>query len=398
MLKRLVESYWKLPLGAAAVLALCFAVLWVGAVAHCAWGGLPQWLQLIIDMTTVLFLLAVLAGSVVPVWLVAMTVVWLRRADLWSALNAWGASLLAGVVAYFVFVGVFGVFVFGAVPDFYASGLVVPPDKEFVIPRGMTFFTGEQSPPAVVQALRDKQPGWPEVKVDTADAAAVPVPNLLRLTRETPDLLHEYVLRCLYAEAANLRFCSPLLGGPDGMYLAHELSPLKTAHRTGGDSCTVLHLPNGWSLECIYGQEEGSARSVRMLDDVLAPLAQNPTAEQLDALLPPLPPHPFLWMSGGLGMYQMLLVIPASYEEGKFELRAHEFTTGKPVEFRQRWRGEVRLGKYCRLICSDGSNTVYSGEWGEFYGSEWEIWFTPAAGGEARCVNRQAFLMQGYSR
>lgn len=94
----------------------------------------------------------------------------------------------------------------------------------------------------------------------------------------------------------------------------------------------------------------------------------------------------------------MLIVIPVDYEAGSFELRAHEVTTGRRISFSQRWRREVRLGDVCRLICSDDLFTVFSGDWGEYYGSEWEIWFTPAAGGGARCVGRQPFLMMGWQR
>lgn len=64
--------------------------------------------------------------------------------------------------------------------------------------------------------------------------------------------------------------------------------------------------------------------------------------------------------------------------------------------FTNYWRDEKKLGDVCRVICSDNSNMVYSGNMGEYYGSVWEIWFTPAGGGDARRVNSQLFLMEGY--
>lgn len=41
--------------------------------------------------------------------------------------------------------------------------------------------------------------------------ALPPLPNLERLTAEAPEILREYVLRCLYAEAVNPRFDAPVL-------------------------------------------------------------------------------------------------------------------------------------------------------------------------------------------
>ena len=90
------------------------------------------------------------------------------------------------------------------------------------------------------------------------------------------------------------------------------------------------------------------------------------------------------------------MVIPPDYPEGTFELRAEEYTTGKRIRFKNRFLPEKRLGNVCRIICSDRWSTVYSGDWSEYYGSRWQIWFTPKDGGEPQCVNSQNFLMMGW--
>lgn len=101
------------------------------------------------------------------------------------------------------------------------------------------------------------------------------------------------------------------------------------------------------------------------------------------------------------GIYHMLLVVPRDYPEGSFRVTAREYTRGR--ELSTRILDTLQLtprpyGNICKLACTSDSFTVYSGEWGEYYASVRELHFSPANGGESRCVNSQLYLMQGWSR
>ena len=291
--------------------------------------------------------------------------------------------------------------------------------------KGFSFFFSNMDIPRRVKELRALRPNLPRITcsdTETAAAQELSAPNLMKLSAEAPELLHEYMLRALYAEATNPLFNSPVLPVDGPLYLAHENDPQthvlraylgefrihsSSGVRTAADYSAArwkFPLQNGWFVAHAVGMwySEPSEHHVllaalRRLDDALAPLAENPTRETLDSLLPPTPSHPFLCLwENSPGVYDMMMVIPVDYEAGTFELRAHEYTTHKPVAFSKRWRPEVKLGEVCRVISSEDSLMVSSGNWGEYYGSTWEIWFTPAAGGEPRRVSSQNFLMMGW--
>lgn len=445
---------------------------------------IPAWVSY---LAVAEFLVSVLLGLMVPVWLIVMTVKWIR-AKKWGRLAlGWGSSICAAVVAWLVAMGLFMLALAGP-GDTFAKGLSIPEDVDFVVPRDMTFFDDEEHSERVKQlrAQRPELPPLPETeplltdermseelkqlkqKLDeTAEEqneearslkrdlifrycelkreeeekleqeklrgmmergmdAGVDLPHLRKLAQVAPELLQEYILRALYAEATNPRFQSAVLAYDDSVYLIHENDPqscvygrerqVEVAEEQGTYSyadtpegkCSVK-LENGWSvgyharfttspyedkLPSFLLEFEGQ---LHRLDAELAPLAQTPTRAKLDSLLPPLPDKPFvcLW-EDSLGTYRMTVIIPADYPEGAFELRAEECTTGKKIRFSNRFLPEKRLGNVCRIICSDRWNTVYSGDRNEYYGSRWQIWFTPKDGGEPQCVNSQNFLMMGW--
>ena len=97
------------------------------------------------------------------------------------------------------------------------------------------------------------------------------------------------------------------------------------------------------------------------------------------------------------GMYKALLVVPRDYPEGTFRVKACEYTRKTPLSMELVELTPEPYREFCKLAVSDDF-TVYSGEWGELYASTWELHFTPADGGESRCVNSQMYLMQGWSR
>lgn len=445
---------------------------------------IPAWVSYLVVAE---FWVSVLLGLMVPVWLIVMTVKWIRSKKWGRLALGWGSSACAAIVAWFVAMGLFMLALAGP-GDTFAKGLDIPEDVDFVVPREMTFFDDEEHSERVKQlrAQRPELPPLPETEPLLTDErmseelkqlkqkldepvdgrnkeerlrkrnvffrycelkreeeekleqeklrgmlargvdAAEAVPHLQKLAQVAPELLQEYILRALYAEATNPRFQSAVLAYDDSVYLIHENDPQSCVYArerqvevvseqgtysyadTPEGKCSVK-LENGWSvgyhtrfttspyedkLPSFLLELEGQ---LHRLDAELAPLAQNPTHGKLDSLLPPLPDKPFvcLWEDGA-GTYRMLMVIPPDYPEGTFELRAEEYTTGKRIRFHNRFLPEKRLGNVCRIICSDRWNTVYSGDWNEYYGSRWQIWFTPKDGGEPQCVNSQNFLMMGW--
>ena len=445
---------------------------------------IPAWVSY---LAVAEFLVSVLLGLMVPVWLIVMTVKWIR-AKKWGRLAlGWGSSVCAAVVAWLVAMGLFMLALAGP-GDAFAKGLDIPEDVDFVVPREMMFFDDEEHSERVKQlrAQRPELPPLPETEPLLTDErmseelkqlkqkldepvegrnkeerlrkrnvffrycelkreeeekleqeklrgmlargvdAAEAVPHLQKLAQVAPELLQEYILRALYAEATNPRFQSAVLAYDDSVFLFHENDPQSFVYGrdrqvevisekgtysysdTPEGKCRV-ELENGWSVRfrsriTSSPFEDKLPRillkweaQLKRLDAEMALLAQTPTREKLDSLLPPLPDKPFvcLWEDSP-GTYWMTVSIPADYPEGEFELRAEEYTTGKRIRFNNRFFPEKRLGNVCRIICSDRWNKVYSGDWNEYYGSRWKIWFTPKDGGEPQCVNSQNFLMMGW--
>lgn len=413
LLGRMLARCWVLPTVIAAGWLLYAAAAWSTSFVCLNEGAdMPVWLDIVMFIWVLLLLGSTLIG---PVWLIIMTVLWIRR-RLWVRLVwGWICSVCAAGAAVFTGV-VLLIMAFNGPGDIFAKGLSIPQDVEFVQPRNMTFFCNEEHADQVAP-LRAMAPQLPPL-AGRGDASA---PNLMKLSREAPELLQEYMMRCLYAEAVNPRFTAHVLRSR--VLPVHENDP-QTYFRSTlmddrcgyGDKSRAtrgncpeaqwrLPLENGWAIairkpEYEYPGEHADvdcSADIALLDASLSGLAENPTRAYLDSILPPLPHTPFvcLW-DDNAGSYEMLVVIPADFEEGDFELRAHEYTTGKRISFGKKFLPEKKLSNVCRVICSDGSNTVYSGDWFEYYGSVWEIWFTPASSGKARAVSSQNFLMMGW--
>ncbi len=100
VLRRFAESRWQLPLGAAGFLVAGAALMRVAAELSLMTGESPRWIEYIFNMGWVLLLIGVMGGLMVPFWLIIMTLVWIKREDLWEALCCWAASAAAAVTAY----------------------------------------------------------------------------------------------------------------------------------------------------------------------------------------------------------------------------------------------------------------------------------------------------------
>ncbi len=340
------------------------------------------------------------------VWEVWATLYCVRRKFRWTIPGSWGAFFcfwfVSGACTIFSFL-----LLLGEGPDSFAEKLTLPPNREFVCPREMTDkYVVVDSRAERVRELCRLRPCPPLTRNQESTSAAPALPNVEKLTREAPELLHEYVLRCLYAEALNPRFYSETLKKSGRPYLWHEASPEARRFPIPGDRDRCVSLPAGWAWyyddddwvllrgDDFVAQSPGA--EAERLEKELAPLAQNPTRQQLDAMLPPVPGVPFLSLRAMRSpdeelvvCYEALLVIPKDFPEGVISLKAREYTQRKPIRFDG-------------IICNTAESSVVSwdmcvksGRKGEFYGSVWEIWFTPADGGESRCVATQEFLLEG---
>ena len=349
-----------------------------------------------------------------PVWLLAFTVRRLIRKQRGVGW-AWLWSMLAGVGMLFCLLFSALSVSFGAY-DTFAQEHRLPDDMTpentpgMAVPLDFSFYTLEeqQMPPAVKK--------WKDlVHVDSAmcisgdEQLSESAPNVEKLAAEAPELLLEYKLR-----AACHRALTP------GTRVVPHLSILRYAgeHTLGeeyrvwqddDDDVWEKNMQNGWKIRTMcfnFNHNPVPTRLVlkklQMLDEGLAPLAANPTREGLDALVPPLPDKPVIVLREGFqpGMYIAILVVPRDYPEGTFQVRAKEYTRGTELSTRgleninfapQPYRNFSKLAVSEKIM-------VYSGEWGEMYASTWELHFTPATGGESRCVNSQLYLLQGWSR
>lgn len=404
---------WLLPVGIAAGWVFLTAAAWFASYVCLNKGVyMPAWMSVMIGGWALLMALLLLVG---PLWLIVMTVRWIQRRQWAQLVWGWVCSAGAGCVIAAMLV-IMMVLTIAGPGDNFAKGVTIPEEVDFVLPRGLRYACNSEASPQA-KARIDAAPKLPQLSAPGDESA----PNLLKLTRDYPQLLQEYLLRCLYAEAVNPDFTAHVL--VDSLYLRHEYDPQahflmnRLEDTLGyGDGVSVklgdcpegqwqFPLENGWSLALRSpaharpgeGKMPDCSSAIARLDAALAPLAENPTRDYLDSFLPPVPQTPFLsiW-SDSSGTYYMMMVIPADFPQGEFELRAHEYTEGKRVLFSRRFLPERRLGDVCRVICSDRWVTVESGNWDEFYGSVWEIRFTPTDGGEPRCVNSQNFLMEGW--
>ena len=340
------------------------------------------------------FLLLLLFFVYGLVWLVVSIVICVRQRCWWSLLgrlalasatwSVWGGCLLFLVMLWA-----------GGGPNPFADNLQLPPGRELVCPRGMdgADVAPEDARAARVRELCALRPRLSEPVETPAEVPALP--HTEKLAKEAPELLHQYVIRSLYAEAVNPRFVPAILyNGYQRAYLWHAESPEMNQLVEPVVAQGAIDLGNGWKWR--YDNAVDALGDAARLEAELAPLAETPTMEQLDSMLPTVPEVPFLSLRkdwdydhDGESCYGALLVVPATYPIGQFTLKAYESTRRKHIRFRN-----IDFENSQRKSCF-WDMRVYSGRKGQYYGSVWEIWFTPADGGEARCVATQEFLMMG---
>lgn len=401
---RFFLSWWQIPL--LALLGVVVAILGVFAVgALYEWSGGAEVYQRCLDVAVpVAAALVLQMGAAILVWVGVNTAFSVQARKWWHLIRYWVCAVVAVLGGMLCLGGAFMVIMQEEFPSWYVCGVEIPAGRDFVAPRGLGVVQGDvrEASPRAQELLNLRPRRQPlEVRVQIP-----PLPNLEKLTREAPELLQEYLLRCLYAEATNPRFDAQVLSHwHEPVALEHANDPqgwvLRAGLPGGADWKWKKSLFNGWSVVTPYQypfditEEEQVAGPLQLLEASLAPLAANPTREGLDALLPPLPQKPFLslWNKDD-GAYSALVVLPPGHPAGDVSLKVRELSTGKPVDMHQRHMPVVALGEVCS-VAVDTMVLVCSGEVNEFYATEWEIWFTPEGENEPKCLGKQEFLLMG---
>ena len=123
-----------------------------------------------------------------------------------------------------------------------------------------------------------------------------------------------------------------------------------------------------------------------------------------ELLLPPQKPgrEPHFRLRNGMqgGIYLMdILCNPG--EPGLLSLRANEITTGARLSEQRlaactaRIFGSDRPGE---LFPSRLDFTIYEGNWEQYYGAHFEVWFKPDSGGPERKLFEENYRIQGWMR
>ncbi|MBO5683659.1 MAG: hypothetical protein J6R92_01805 [Akkermansia sp.] len=408
MMRGVLGRTWVVPVLTVLGTWLCmFTVCCLGGAS----GGVGVVMRMLLGWANVVVWLVqglLLLG--LGVWLVVFTVRRLIQRQ-WRAMLAWvwsggAAALVCPSIGMGIFVSAFACY------DDFTLGISVPEELSpggrhgMAVPRAMHFqaplHEGKDAElPAVVQQYADL------CKVDTSmcvggdEVLPTTASNLEKLAKETPELLHEYCLRayCYEVLTPGVHACRHLSA------LYHPEKSVTGGPRLNGDEWMVS-FAHDWSYVG-YKRDSGepsvfALKGMQLLDEALAPLAAKADRETLDSLVPALPDKPFIVLEqrGQPGMYRLQLMAPADYPAGTFCVKTREYTKNKELSIRNTQIQNLSTKLY-RQICQLSEPvdfTVYSGEWGEYYASVWELHFIPADGSVSRCVNSQLYLMQGWSR
>lgn len=409
----LLSRNWVMPLVVVSGGIIC-AVM-VGMISLLTVEASVEQRRLLSNIVDCFLVPQLLLLALLPLWLVVRTVQLLvrKRKGIWMA---WLWSFPAGIVAFVclfnsVFYINFGCF------DTFAADCKLPesmtPENspDMAVPVGMLFFDsmdGKPMPP-VVQRWKERCEVDYFISLNDSEELTEQTPNAEKLAAVAPDLLAEYKLRSFCRRALSPGYRAPayldLLVHP-------EDADLRENHwkcRSRDEDFWSKVLSNGWNISIACDKDEsGEAvpdcfdlKGMKLLDESLAPLAANPTRESLDALVAPLPKEPTLVLQakGQPGNYRPILVVPLSYPEGTFSIKVQVQAVDGSLSKLSLPELQLRPARYQQLcqIADSEPFRVYSGEWGEYYASIWSLYFT-STDGKTSLVNRQRYLMQGWSR
>ena len=402
---------WVLPV--VAVLAGLVCVVACGVLAEAGFDAPVAYRHaLSLGMEWAIAILILLIPGLL-LWLLVLTVLRLIKrqhrvwwAWLWTAVAELVLVPCAAVSVFFCALGNYDM-------DYTPLGMEMAPERnpDIAVPVGFSFFDppGGELPP-VARAWKERVEVDKSLSVSADEALSESAPHVEKLAADAPLLLLEYKLRaiCHQALTPGVKVAPQLhmLRHPQGHNLAAEVRRWPVGE---DDAEWRKPLPNQWEIYdvCTRWNDKPAPtliqlKKLQLLNEGLAPLAENPTREGLDALLPPLPDKPTLVLREDFqpGMYRILLVVPSDYPEGSFHVTVREHSRGSAIETRD--LDSIRLTPepyhgFCKLAESDDF-MIFSGEWGEIYAAVWELHFTPAGSSESRCVNSQVYLTQGWSR
>ena len=415
VVKRVVGSTWMVPVFCLVVELLSLVVgAWVGT-------DRPRTTpagSMVLEFTTAFALLAI---PVVLLWFIGtcfMKQSWGQRGlRLLFTLLLGGATfaVLVMYVVMFAFVN----------DDHRADNWVVPEGVALEVPAD---FYVDDDAPDIVKRLAGEQSGHGTSTEKTPlpeGSSPLPPKNLELLAKEHPDLLREFWMRAKLLgrqEYTRCHFCDWPQGGT-GYHCTIKLAGTGTTPATKSrdeifdDSpdttvSTVEQLENGWSLlslmrEVSFGDGEKldgeriQAFTVQQYDEHFAELAQHPAMETVETLLP-LPQTPCLKLaeSAQPGIYSITIWLPKdARRDGHYEIRAFEYNTGTELSLERdpTLKPESGYELANAFVLENPDFMVYTGDWGQYYGSRWQVWFVPNQG-EKELVCEQLFLMQGWMR
>ena len=345
LVERVVRSTWMVPLLCLAVNLLCVAAI--------TWMGLGR--------TALIACLCLIALSFLALALWFIASLFFKQ--------SWGSR--GQRLLFILLVG--GVFFCNGGGAQYWH---VPEGVDFEVPGGLSV---DEDAPDIVQRLaaRTSEHGASEPP-STLPEGDFPTraKNLEKLAQQHPDLLREFVFRAKLLNAT---------------------------------ADAVEELGNGWTLASyvrkgydVDGDKAENERlrgyAIQRFDALFAKLAQNPAMETIDSLLP-LPQTPRLQLaeSSSRGIYHLTLWLPKdARRDGHYEIRAFEYNTGTKLGIDGFHSKDVIVLEHA-LVMVQPDFAVYTGDWRQYYGSRWQVWFVPNQG-EKELVCEQLFLMQGWMR
>lgn len=406
---RLFGRSWAIPLVVGVGSVIC-AVM-VGIISHMTVEATLEQRQLLGNQVACFLFPQFLLFVLLPAWLLIRSIVLLVRKRtgiaavwLWSVPSGFVAFVCLFASSFHVNMGAYDTFA-----DAHKLPESMTPENtpDMAVPVEMMFFNapdGTPMPP-VVQKWKERCELDYSLSVDDSEELTDQTPNAEKLAAVAPDLLAEYKLRAFCHRALSPGYRAPA-------YLDLLVHPGETDVRgrrwdifSWGTSLWLKDLSHGWKISITCGKAAPDCfdcKRMKLLEETLAPLVANPTREGLDALVPPLPNEPVLVLQakGQPGIYRPVLVVPLSFPEGTFSVKAEVQAIDGSLSKLQLPKLQFHPEPY-RKVCRTAECepfTVYSGEWGEYYASVRSLYFTPADGGTPRLVNRQLYLMQGWSR
>ncbi len=219
-------------------------------------------------------------------------------------------------------------------------------------------------------------------------------------------------------------------GGPSRYQTRVTLGMSGKGWRRGGErvepgATTKLKLSQGNSLHessvtwdeggiAVEIFEQGESEERRMtkatieeLEKEFSLLLQNPTWEHARTLLPEgtirsgKPGFEIFQGRGGGGIYISEIWCNPG-EAGQLYLKAFEITQETPLsESRLKGRSSEFVGwseNPEELFRSSFQFTIYEGNWEQYYGARFEVWFTPLSGGPDRKLMESNWKIEGWMR